>query len=317
MIRIASLLALLATVLGTQLLAAPAMAQRDRVFVASYGSDSNPCTFGSPCKTFQNAINVVAQGGEVTAIDSAGFGTFIIEHAVTITSPNGVEAGVAAPASDGSAITINAGPSDTVSLNGLTLDGDNVAASVGIRFNSGGSLEIQNSVIRNFGAHGILYEPNASSQIFVSNTLISGNVQYGIWINPLVSATVIGAIDHVDMENNGYGGLLVETNTATINVTVADSVSANGGTGIYAQSYGSTAISVMVRNCTIANNSFFGLVSSAPAGATATVWLTRSTITENATGWTTVNDGVVTSFNDNNIIGNTAGNTAPPNMGYQ
>jgi hypothetical protein len=315
--KIASFLTLLITALVCLLPAAPALAQRDRVFVASYGSDSNPCTFGSPCKTFQNAINVVAQGGEVTAIDSAGFGTFIIEHAVTITSPNGVEAGVAAPASDSSAITINAGPSDTVSLNGLTLDGDSVPASVGIRFNSGGSLEIQNSVIRNFGAHGILYEPDSSSQIFVSNTQISGNVQYGIWINPLVSVTVLGAIDHVDMENNAYGGLLVETNTATINVTVADSVSANGGTGIYAQSYGTTAISVMVRNCTIANNSFFGLVSSATAGATATVWVTRSTISGNATGWSTVTDGVVTSFNDNNIIGNMAGNTAPPNMGYQ
>jgi len=41
------------------------------VFVASYGNDANPCTFGSPCKTFQQAVNVVDAGGEVTAIDSA------------------------------------------------------------------------------------------------------------------------------------------------------------------------------------------------------------------------------------------------------
>src|SRR5580692_11877630 len=78
------------------LISMPAQAQRDRVFVASYGSDSNPCTFGSPCKTFQNAVNTVAAGGEVTAIDSAGFGPVIIGKAVTITSPNGVEAGIAA-----------------------------------------------------------------------------------------------------------------------------------------------------------------------------------------------------------------------------
>jgi hypothetical protein len=49
-------------------------AARDRVFVASYGSDTNPCTFGSPCKTFQVAVDAVEAGGEVTAIDSAGFG---------------------------------------------------------------------------------------------------------------------------------------------------------------------------------------------------------------------------------------------------
>src|SRR5580658_8423669 len=133
MTKIVSLLALLSSVLACLLPASPALAQRDRVFVASYGSDSNPCTFGSPCKTFQNAVNVVASGGEVTAIDSAGFGTITISHAVTVTSPNGVEAGIAAPASGGAAITINAGPSDNIVLSGLTLDGDNVSSSTGIQ----------------------------------------------------------------------------------------------------------------------------------------------------------------------------------------
>src|SRR5271169_5577772 len=80
-------------------------AARDRVFVASYGDDSNPCTFGSPCKTFKQAVSVVAVNGEVTAIDSAGFGPVTITQSVTITSPNGVEAGIVA-ASGGNAITI-------------------------------------------------------------------------------------------------------------------------------------------------------------------------------------------------------------------
>jgi hypothetical protein len=57
------------------------------VFVASYGSDANPCTFLSPCRNFQQGVNVVDSGGEVTAIDSAGFGPLLIDRAVTITSP--------------------------------------------------------------------------------------------------------------------------------------------------------------------------------------------------------------------------------------
>ena len=77
----------LAIALTCSLFTAPAQAQRARVFVASYGNDSNPCTFGSPCKTFQVAVNTVDAGGEVTAIDSAGFGPLIIDKAVTITSP--------------------------------------------------------------------------------------------------------------------------------------------------------------------------------------------------------------------------------------
>src|SRR5215831_9553897 len=88
---------LLAATLASSLFSVSAQA-RARVFVASYGNDSNPCTFGSPCKTFQQAVNVVDDDGEVTAIDSAGFGPINITRSVTITSPPGVEAGIAAPA---------------------------------------------------------------------------------------------------------------------------------------------------------------------------------------------------------------------------
>jgi hypothetical protein len=91
--RIAVPMTVLATAFTCTLATAPAHA-RGRVFVASYGNDSNPCTFGSPCKTFQNAVNAVDAGGEVTAIDSAGFGPINITKAVTITSPDGVEAGI-------------------------------------------------------------------------------------------------------------------------------------------------------------------------------------------------------------------------------
>src|ERR1700744_1005524 len=117
--RKALLFGLLPTALTCALFPASALAAaRDRVFVASYGNDANPCTFGSPCKTFQGALSQVAPGGEITAIDSAGFGPVTITQAVTITSPNGVEAGIAANPG-GNAITVNAGASDSVVLSGL------------------------------------------------------------------------------------------------------------------------------------------------------------------------------------------------------
>src|SRR5215470_8063674 len=105
-------LALLAAALACPLAPTPADA-RARVFVASYGNDSNPCTFGSPCKTFQQAVNVVDDDGEVTAIDSAGFGPINITRSVTITSPGGVEAGIV-PTSGGDAIDINAQANDSI-----------------------------------------------------------------------------------------------------------------------------------------------------------------------------------------------------------
>src|SRR5215472_2533290 len=121
--------ALLAATLASSLLSVSAHA-RARVFVASYGNDANPCTFGSPCKTFQQAVNVVDAGGEVTAIDSAGFGPISINKSVTITSPAGVEAGIAAPAPGAAAITITtAAINQIITLSGLTLDGANVTNS--------------------------------------------------------------------------------------------------------------------------------------------------------------------------------------------
>src|SRR5215472_14401831 len=149
---------------------APANA-RARVFVASYSKHANPCTFGSPCKTFQQAVNVVDAGGEVTAIDSAGFGPISISKAVTITSPDGVEAGIV-PTAGGDAITINAGPNDEIGLRGLTINGAGVALN-GIIFNTGGPLTIQNCVVRNLTGQGINFVPiNGISSLSVSYTYV-------------------------------------------------------------------------------------------------------------------------------------------------
>src|SRR5215472_7856524 len=109
--------ALLAATLASSLFSVSAHA-RARVFVASYGNDSNPCTFGSPCRTFQQAVNVVADGGEVTAIDSAGFGPITINRSVTITSPPGVEAGIVATSGNPAILISTTGGPTSVQLRG-------------------------------------------------------------------------------------------------------------------------------------------------------------------------------------------------------
>jgi hypothetical protein len=304
-----------ALVLAVALPAAPALAQRDRVFVASYGSDSNPCTFGSPCKTFQQAVNVVAQGGEVTAIDSAGFGTVIIQHSVTITSPNGVEAGIAAPASGGAAITINAQLGDIITLNGLTLDGANVAAANGIAFNTGGNLNVRDSVIRNFGSGAaIQFLPTGSNQteLSVSDTLVSDS-SFGISFSPAGSGPMVATLDHVEMRNNVSDGLFVGAGTKPVKVTVSNSVIASNDTGIDVQSSNAPAV-VMVRNSTVANNTTYGLEGD---GSAAVIRVTRSTITGNGTGWLAAVGAVVTTYADNNVIDNATEGTPSSSIGYQ
>jgi hypothetical protein len=184
--------ALFASMLACALFAAPAFAQRDRVFVASYGSDSNPCTFGSPCKTFQQAVNVVAAGGEVTAIDSAGFGVVGINKSVTITSPPGVEAGIAAGA-NGTAITIDAGNDDVVTLRGLTLNGSGIAAT-GILYDNAYQVQVVDCTISNFIAAGInVGTINLANLTVFNSTFLDITGPHG------ASAIYVGAIPNVEV----------------------------------------------------------------------------------------------------------------------
>src|SRR5215469_8886866 len=74
--------------------ASVSQAQVQRTFVSGSGSDGNPCSRTSPCRTFTQALSVTNPGGEVIALDSAGYGAFIVTQAVTIQAPNGVYAGV-------------------------------------------------------------------------------------------------------------------------------------------------------------------------------------------------------------------------------
>ena len=280
--------AVLAAAFACSLATTPANA-RARVFVASYGSDSNPCTFGSPCKTFQQAVNVVDAGGEVTAIDSAGFGPTNITKAVTITSPDGVEAGIV-PAAGGDAIDVNAGSSDAIVLRGLTLNGSGVAFN-GIVFNSGGSLTVTNCTLQNFvgpnptGGNGILMQPTSGTIDFtITNTTASNNSTFGIGYRPQAGThNANGVIDHVVTNANGTG-IFIFTGGAgggTTVVNVSNSIASDNanGTGVFVQNISSTPINASIDNVNVSGNSI-----GVSVVGTANVVLGRSVITGNTTG---------------------------------
>jgi hypothetical protein len=250
----------LATTLTCALFAAPAQAQRDRVFVASYGSDSNPCTFGSPCKTFQNAVNVVAAGGEVTAIDSAGFGPVVISQAVTITSPNGVEAGIAA-AAGGIAILIEAGPTDTVVLSGLTLEGAGSADS-GIFFSGGAELEVVNCAIRNYVDVGIRVGSGSGAvTLLITNTVVSdmlGGDAIGILLQTSGSGSIIAAINQAVLTNDNTAVQSLVSG-GSIEASISNSyIDNNVGAGIYSEGSSSASSNIILKNVSL-NQTPFGI----------------------------------------------------------
>ncbi len=308
--RNATLFALIATTLTCALFAAPAHA-RDRVFVASYGNDANPCTFGSPCKTFQVAYDAVATGGEVTAIDSAGFGPLSISKSVTITSPDGVEAGIAAGSAT-AAIAITAEATDVVVLHGLTLDGA-ATATYGIEFSSGGSLTVENCVVRNMVSDGLYVGADATTpqNLSVSNSAFinSGAEGNGIYIQTFSSGTVTASIDRTEFSGNNVG-LYVDgsASTGAVSVAVTDSVAANNLVGFAAKSGTNQSTTTLSLTHVLAEgNSDFGF--QALGSSKAAIYLGQSTATGNAAAWNIMNGATINTYDDNYLAAGNGANT--------
>jgi Right handed beta helix region len=288
-----------------------AQAQNARSFVSGHGSDSAACSLAAPCRTLAIAFAATNPGGEIDVLDPAGYGSLTINKAISIVNDGVGTAGVIVP-SGGIGITINAGSSDAVSLRGLSVEGGGVGAS-GIKFNSGASLTVENCVIRHMTADGIDFF-STTSALTVSNTLVADNGGNGIEFAPTGSATAV--FNRVEANNNALSGIFVDglnsAGTNTVNATVSDSVAAGNlnGAGFFSETgSGNAPTSIMVFHSVAANNGT-GVFAN---GTGATVRLANSTLTGNTNGWQ-VFSGVVDSYGDNYIDGNTNNQTAPPSI---
>ena len=91
-----------------------AMAASNRVFVSGSGVDVGTCPITSPCRSFSYAMTQVSPGGEIIALNTAGYGVVTINQSVTIVAAPGATAFVAA--SSGNAITVTPAQTDVVTL---------------------------------------------------------------------------------------------------------------------------------------------------------------------------------------------------------
>jgi Right handed beta helix region len=276
MIRIVS--SVFAATLLTLSLGAGAAQAQTRVFVAAQGSDSNPCTFAAPCRTFQHAHDMVAAGGEIDVLDPAGYGSMTITKSLSIQGHGW--ASMSPPAS-GNAITISAGPTDTVFLRGLILEGFGTG-NIGLLLNSSGILDFSDCVVRNFTIAGIGLAPSISNRSVIANSYISNT----------------GSIA-------GTGIDVIPTSASSTTLSVNNTVVASFGDGISAETTAvpSAFVKITVSNSTIANNST-GLTSG---GSGSVILVTRSILTGNGHALNvTPNGAAIESFGDNTLANNGA-----------
>jgi len=298
-LRIA-LSALAGSLLAVDLDVGPAQAQvASRVFVAAQGLDANPCTFAQPCRTFQQAHNAVAAGGEIDVLDPAGYGALTISKSISIQGHG--FAGIAVPGG-GTAITINAGTSAAIGLFGLLIEGGGVGQT-GIDFQSGRSLVIANTVVRHLTSSGIVIEPGGSSQIAVSNTLVTDNGGHGIYVEPGLFGCVVpkkasAIFRKVGVHRNALRGIGISgafVNCNVVSAIAVDCVASNNQTGFYALGNGvidSTLFNVF-RSAAFQNQGIL-------AEGGATIYVSQSDI--DIDGWSANTGAAVKSYGDNNSL---------------
>ena len=268
-----------------------------RAFVASTGTDANVssgCGATFPCRSFAAAHAVVDAGGEIIALDSAGYGALTITKSVTIIANPGVYAGIAA--STGSAIEIMV-PAIHVKLRGLSLKG--VGATYGITaWGTNATLSVENCVIANFPSAGVQV---LHGSLRVIDSLFQNNGM-GIQVMNNANASVAGTRF---FGHTSHGIMVEATVPSTVSAVVTDSVSShNAGSGIHinAQGDGINAFATVTRTTTAYNNA--GMVAFATTGV-ATMVLDNNLSTRNTTGVQVSGAAVVESAGNNTVRLNT------------
>jgi hypothetical protein len=135
--------------------------------------------------------------------------------------------------------------SGNVAIHGVSLNGVGIAGgTTGIQFNSGGSLTVRDSVVRNFASSGIAIASSTTANIAVSNTLVASNGGHGIYVQPAANIGVNAVFNRVESYSNGQMGIGMFGNlgaTTNIGALAIDCVVAhNGAAGYYALGNGNT-----------------------------------------------------------------------------
>jgi hypothetical protein len=268
-----------------------------RAFVSSTGSDTNPCTPAAPCRSFQVAHDAVDAGGEIVALDAAGYAPVTITKSVSILGNPGFVAGISVATLYG--VTI-ATPGVNVVLRHLTLNG--VGGYVGVHMTNGNALTIENCVISGFTSTGIY--ASAAADVRIVNTTVRRS-DSGMVINKNATVDIVGSRF---MGNSTFGLAVFGTPSGATSVSVSDSVSSgNNSHGFVAMGGGPTSsISVSVIRSTAANNNFNGfMVYADQAGSIVRMTVGASVASGNNAGFSNTSaNGATATFESmgNNIV---------------
>jgi hypothetical protein len=158
------------------LVSCAADAQLFRAYLASDGSDANPCTLTAPCRLLPAALAAVASGGEIWMLDSANYNTATVtlDKSVTILAIPGVVGSIVSVGTAG--IRVPAGPSLKVVLRNLSfvrLPGSGFAGVDVL----GSTVSIEGCVVAGMPGFGISI---TAGTVRLSDSIVRNNTSYGL-----------------------------------------------------------------------------------------------------------------------------------------
>ena len=282
------------------LVCSTAQAQLFRAYLAADGTDANPCTLPAPCRLLPAALAAVANGGEIWMLDSANYNTttVTIGKSVSILAVPGAVGSVVAIG--GPAISITAG-SLTVALRNLVIvPMAGVGGPYGVSMTGLSTLTIEDSLIANLPGDGVYV--SGTGTVKIANTTLRNNGDYAVWAQNGANVSISGT----KMLGNWNGGVAaVGSKATTTTAVVSDSITSGGAYAAVASTTvaGATA-QVFVTRSTI-ENVFSALESETTGVGSAVVSVSNSMITKNAYAWYQSGAGtVIESAGNNHIRGN-------------
>lgn len=314
---IAARLAALSFAIAALALPLTGAAQLFRTYVASTGSDSNPCTLPAPCRLLPAALAAVADGGEVWMLDSANFNTgpVTIAKSVSIVAVPGAVGSIVGRLGDGVVID---SPTARVALRNLVVRYLDGVATTGIRMNDGLGLLVQDCEVSGFPIDGIRVETAATAPaVSILGTLVRQNGVKGIALNSPGSALV----ERTTALRNSTAISVRVARAGTLNGVVRESTfSNNTGRGMEVwRDLGSVTLLVRAIDSSANGNSGFETVAAVPGtGGVNQITISASSFHGNAAGGVVLGGGGAVYSDGTNVInlnqgGNLVGTFTPLN----
>jgi len=294
---------ILAIAIFTFAVASMAQAQASRTWVSGVGDDANPCSRTAPCKTFAGAIAKTASGGEIDALDPAGYGAVTITKPILIDGGGGQVASVLVAGTNG--IVVQAGTGDTVTLMNLRINGIRQTGNGGIngiRFLQGAALNVLNCYIYNFTTNGIDVSLNQSqsAQVFVKDTTVKNCGGDGIASVNASTGTVKVELERSSFDENGNG--LHAKGRSVVSARSCD-FSLNNTNGVFVDGATANAIAHVWQSVVSSNTANGFLVGN--GGAQSGLFIAQNQIDRNGSFGVTIGaGGGVSTFTNNSILGN-------------